>query len=83
MKCSVIVRTRFLRRKVGRSSERCVLLGEMTMTRRTLRRWCVAFDRPRSFFLRFDVLTLDLAALAERDADGGGAPASSAAGQTR
>jgi|GEM_PF-5569719 len=51
------------------------------MTRRTLRRWCVAFDRPRSFFLRFDVLTLDLAALAERDADGN--PASSAAGQTR
>ena len=51
------------------------------MTRRTLRRWCAAFDRPRSFFLRFDVLTLDLAALAERDADGNAA--SSPAGQTR
>jgi len=53
------------------------------MTRRTLRRWCVAFDRPRSFFLRFDVLSLDLAAMAERDADGGGATAAAATGQTR
>ena len=59
------------------------MLVEMTMTRRTLRRWCAAFDRPRSFFLRFDVLTLDVAALAERDADGGGAPTSSATGQAR
>jgi hypothetical protein len=50
----------------------------MTMTRRTLRRWCVAFDRPRSFFLRFDVLSLDPAALDERAADGAGATATAA-----
>jgi hypothetical protein len=50
----------------------------MTMTRRTLRRWCEAFDRPRSFFLRFDVLSLDLDARGERAADGG-ATASAAA----
>ncbi|MEO7731221.1 MAG: hypothetical protein ABIY55_09635 [Kofleriaceae bacterium] len=42
----------------------------------------MAFDRPRSFFLRFDVLSLDLAALAESSPDGG-ATASSASGQAR
>lgn len=54
----------------------------MTITRRTLRRWCAVFDKPRSFFLRFDVLSLDPAAMAERDTDDAGGPASVAAGQT-
>jgi hypothetical protein len=42
----------------------------MTVARRTLRHWCVVFDKPRSFFLRFDVLSLDVPAVGEPGSEG-------------